>query len=123
MSTPPSVVPSENVGAWRGKDVLGADGDKLGKLQDHYYDGESDEPAFAAVRSGTIGKRITLVPLRGASVGPEHLRVGYDKDQFRKAPSFGTDVELSMDDEAEAFRYFGMDYQPTAQGGRRLALR
>ena len=48
---------------WRGQDVLDPQGDKLGKLEEIYYDTETDVPAFAAVKSGTLSKHLTIVPL------------------------------------------------------------
>ena len=65
-----------------------------------YFDGETDEPTFAAVKSGLVSKSLTLVPLERASVGRDYVRVDRAKGEFKKAPSFDTDVELSLDDEA-----------------------
>ena len=45
------------------------------------------------------------------------------KGEFKKAPSFNTDVELSMDDEAATFRHYGLEYTPAGEGARRLAKR
>jgi hypothetical protein len=118
-----SVIRIEDLAAWRGQDVIDGRSEKLGRLEDVYYDGESDDPAFAAVRSGTLTKRLTLVPLAGASVGREYVRVAVDKPAFKDAPSFDPAGQLSIDDEADVYRHFGMEYAPTAQGGRRLAKR
>ena len=52
----------ENITDWRGQDVVDRTGDKLGKLEEVYFDGETDEPAFAAVKSGLVSKSLTLVP-------------------------------------------------------------
>ena len=59
----------EDLKDWRGEDVLDPASDKLGKLDEIYYDVETDRPAFASVRSGTLSKHLTLVPLDGATVG------------------------------------------------------
>ena len=117
------MIPVENITDWRGQDVLDAVGEKLGKLEQVYFDGETDEPAFAAVKSGTLSKSLTLVPLARASVGRDYLRVNRAKGEFKKAPSFDTDVELTLDDEAETFRHYGLEYTPAGTGARRLAKR
>jgi hypothetical protein len=122
-STPAGPVSVENVGDWRGKDVLDAGGDKLGKFEELYYDGETDQPAFVAVKSGLIGKHLTLVPVSGASVTPDALRVGFAKSQVKDAPSFDPDAELSADDEAGAYAYYGLAYSLAGDGARRLAKR
>jgi hypothetical protein len=130
MSTTPtpivptnSLIPIENVADWVGKDVLDPAGDKLGKLDGLFYDSEADVPSFVAVRSGLVGKHLSLVPLMGASAGPDHLRVAHDKKAVKDAPNFETDTELAQEDEAEVFAYYGLSYTPTVQGGRRLARR
>jgi hypothetical protein len=127
MSTPvsPTATPIlvEDVKEWLGRDVLGPADEKHGKLEDVFYDGESDAPSFASVKHGTIGKKLTLVPLAGATAGRDFLRVTVDKDRFKSAPSFDTDTELSVDDEASVFGHFGVSYTPAGQGARRLAKR
>jgi hypothetical protein len=111
----------EDVKDWRGQDVLDAQGEKLGKLEEVYYDTDSDAPAFGAVKSGLVGKHITLVPLAGASAGQSYLRVATAKDSFKDAPSIDTDAELTAEDEASSYGHFGLEYRPTGAGGRRLA--
>ena len=117
------MIPIENLGDWRGQDVVDPNGDKLGKLEEVYYDGETDEPAFAAVKTGLVSKSITLVPLARASVGRDYLRVDRRKAVFKKAPSFETDSEFSLDDEAATYAHYSLDYTPAGEGARRLAKR
>jgi hypothetical protein len=114
-------IPIEDVKEWTGADVLDRQGEKLGKLEEVFYDTESDMPAFAAVKSGVFGKHLTLVALAGASAGQAYLRVAVDKDAFKKAPNFDPDTELSLEDEASAYGHYGLDYRPAGQGARRLA--
>jgi hypothetical protein len=127
MATPldatSTIIPAENIADWSGQDVIDADDQKLGKLEELYYDAETDLPAFVAVKGGLISKHLTLVPLAGASVGRDYVRVRPSKKQVGDAPSFATDTELSADDEAAAYRFYGMSYAPAGQGARRLAKR
>jgi sporulation protein YlmC with PRC-barrel domain len=116
-----TTIPIEDVKDWFGKDVIDTDGEKLGKLEDVLYDTEADAPAFAAVKSGTFSKHLTLVALDGASAGQSHLRVPVDKNRFKKAPSFDPEAELSLEDEASAYGYYGLEYRPAGDGARRLA--
>jgi sporulation protein YlmC with PRC-barrel domain len=117
------LIPVENIAEWRGQEVVDTDGSKLGKLEEVYYDGETDEPSFVAVKTGLVSKSLTLVPLAHASVGRDFVRVQRTKGEFKKAPSFDTDAELSLDDEAAAYRHYGLDYSPAGTGARRLAKR
>ena len=113
----------ENITDWRGQDVLDPVGEKLGKVEEVYFDGETDDPTFASVKTGTFSKSLTLVPLARATVGRDYVRVDRAKGEFKKAPSFDTDVELSLDDEAATFRHYGLEYTPAGEGARRLAKR
>jgi PRC-barrel domain len=125
MSTPRSATSGgilvEDLKEWRGESVVDPADAKLGKLEDIYYDTETDLPAFAAVKSGVVGKRITLVPVAGATVGHSHVRVAVGKDDFKAAPSFDADAELTADDEIAIYGHFGIGYVPAGQDARRLA--
>ena len=124
--TPPTtapVIPVENLADWKGQDVVDRHGEKLGTLEHVMYDGEVDEPAFAAVKSGTLGKRLTYVPLTGSKVSRRYLKVAGTKAGFKDAPSFPTDSELTVEDEGRVYRYFKLEYFPLREGVRRLARR
>jgi uncharacterized protein YrrD len=55
-----------NPGALIGAVVTGADGDKLGKIEDVYYDHDTDRPEWAAVKSGLFPSHVSLIPLANA---------------------------------------------------------
>jgi hypothetical protein len=115
---------AESIRDWRAHAVVDPAGDKIGDLEAVYFDTASDEPAFASVRVGMLGRhRLVFVPLRDATVAPEHVRVRYSKKQVRSAPSIDMDGELAAADEAEVFSHYDLDYQPGATGERRLARR
>jgi hypothetical protein len=116
-------VVAESVADWVGQDVLDPDGEKVGKLADVLYDAETDVPAFVSVKSGLVGKHLSLVPLDGATVGPQHLRVQYRKADVKDAPNYEIGTELSIEDEAEAYKFFGLQYTTAGDGARRLAKR
>ena len=124
--TPPTtapVIPVANLAEWKGQDVVDRAGEKLGTLAHVMYDGEVDEPAFAAVKSGALGKHLTYVPLTGSTAGRRYLKVAGTKAGFKDAPSFPTGTELSVEDEGRVYRYFKLDYSPLREGVRRLARR
>ncbi|EGG49774.1 photosystem reaction center subunit H [Streptomyces griseoaurantiacus] len=109
---------------WRGRDVLDASDKKLGTLEAIYVDTTTDEPAFATVRVGMPTRhRLAFVPLDGAQVGPEYLRVAWDKRQIKGAPSIDTDGELLATEEPAVFAHYEFAYRPGATGERRLARR
>ena len=56
-------------------------------------------------------------------MGRDYVRVDRSKGVFKKAPSFDTDVELSLDDEAATYQHYSLEYTPAGEGARRLAKR
>ena len=120
----PTVFPAENLRDWRGHKVIDHGGGKIGTLEAVYVDTATDEPSFASVKVGALGRsKLVFVPLAGATVAPQHVRVTVDKKQARSAPSIGTDGELLAEAEAEVFQHYELPYNPGPQGGRRLARR
>jgi hypothetical protein len=116
------VFPAENIRDWRGSTVVDPDGSKIGTLEAVYVDTTTDEPFFASVTTGIIGRhKLTFVPLTGATVAPGHLRVTVGKDLVKDAPSIDTDGELTADREPEVFAHYSLPY--TANSVRRLARR
>jgi hypothetical protein len=118
------VFPAENIRDWRGKSVVDSGGSKVGDLEAVYVDTATDEPAFASVKVGIVGRhRLTFVPLDGATVAPDHVRVTADKKRIKDAPAIDLDGELLAGQENDVFTHYGLAYSPGASGERRLARR
>jgi hypothetical protein len=118
------VFPAENIRDWRGHAVVDAKGKKIGELEAVYVDTASDEPVFTSVRVGMIGRhRLTFVPLYGATVTPDFVRVTVNKEQTKDAPSIDTDGELLAEMEPQVFSHYGLTYEAGEGGERRLARR
>jgi hypothetical protein len=110
---------------WHGKMLVDREGEKIGKLQDVYVDVETDEPQFATVKEGFIGRHLTFVPLAGLQIGPDDLRVTVTKELVRSARDIELHgEELSQADESDLYHHFELNYTPLAtESGRRLARR
>lgn len=118
------MIPAENIRDWRGQDVVDKDGNKVGQLTDVYVDTATDEPSFAVVRIGIVGRhRLTFCPLRGASVGPGFVRVRFSKQMVQDGPTVEMDGELPAEQEPSIFDHYGLPYTHGAGGERRLARR
>ncbi|MGH7643297.1 MAG: PRC-barrel domain-containing protein [Candidatus Dormibacteria bacterium] len=111
----------ENIREWEGKEVIGPDGEEIGRLEDVYFDAESDEPLFVTVHTGLFGRHLSFVPTQGATLGQDYLKVARLKSEIHHAPNIEKGGELSLDEEARVFKYYGIAFQPPAtEGGRRL---
>jgi uncharacterized protein (TIGR02271 family) len=102
-------------------------GDKIGTVDQVYIDDETREPKFALVNTGLFGLRSSFVPLRGASMDGDDLRVRFSKDRVKDAPNLDPDGHLEPQQEQELFAYYGdgdgsgnRDARTTTTSGGRL---
>jgi len=114
-----------SVAEWQGKMLVDINGEKIGKLQDVYVDIETDEPQFATVKEGFIGRHLTFVPLGGIQIGPDDLQVAVTKEQVESAPDIDLHgEELTQADESTLYHHFELNYTPIGtESGSRLARR
>lgn len=110
---------------WRGRELIDRNGEKIGKLEDVYFDIESDEPQFGTVKEGWIGRHLTFVPLIGVTVGPDSLQVAVSKEQVKSAANIRLEGdELSAAEESALYHHYELNYSPPdRESGRRLVRR
>ncbi len=105
---------------WKGRTIVGSDGEKLGKISDIYEDPDTGKPEWATVSSGLFGTKSNFVPLAGAAPDGEDVRANVTKDQVKDAPGVEADGELSEQEERRLFEHYGVPYttegSTTAQG-------
>ena len=97
----------ERIDDWVGADVVDPAGEKVGKLEDLYYAAGTDEPVAAAVKYGTLGKTLSIVPLAGASVTRSYLRVNHAKGSLKEAPDVPAATDLASSTVADAASHYG----------------
>lgn len=98
----------ERIEEWVGADVVDPAGEKVGKLEDLYYASGYDDPVAASVKTGTIGKSLTLVPLDSASVTRAYVRVNHAKDSLKAAPDVQASTDLATSTVTEASEHYGV---------------
>lgn len=89
-------------------DVIGADGDKLGSINQVYTSDTTGDPAWVTVKTGLFGTQESFVPLSDASFDGDDIRVGVTKDAVRGAPRVDADGHLTPEEEDELYRYYGL---------------
>ena len=95
----------------RDGDLYSVDGDKIGSIEEIYLDDRTNEPEWATVNTGLFGTSQSFVPLSGATVTEDGLTVQYSKDQIKDAPRVDAGEHLSVEQEQELYRYYGVDGQ------------
>lgn len=95
----------------RGGTVIGADGEKIGKIGQLYLDDETGRPEWVTATTGLFGGAETFIPLAQASLENESIVVPYDKDTVKGAPRMDdAEGHLGKDQEAGLYEYYGLAY-------------
>ncbi|WP_226370176.1 DUF2382 domain-containing protein [Pseudonocardia oceani] len=100
------------------RDLVGStaydrDGDKLGKIGQVYYDDETTDPKWVTVNTGLFGTNENFVPVQGADASGDRVTVAYDKATIKDAPNIAEDGHLSVEEEEQLYRHYGLDYGGT----------
>jgi uncharacterized protein (TIGR02271 family) len=96
--------------AWRGRNALDANGEKIGKIEEIYLDNETNEPEWLAVKTGFFGSNVTFIPVAEATESNGDVRVPYDESRVKSAPNADPDGQLSQEEEASLYRHYGLAY-------------
>ena len=106
-----------------GQPVYSSDGEKIGKVEEIFYDDATNKPEWIGIGTGFFGTKQALVPVQAASLDAEGYRVPYTKEQVKDAPDIDSD-EISESTERALYDHYGLDWSqsrsPTtyAEGGR-----
>ena len=99
----------EDYSAWTGRDVLTADGDRLGAVEVIFLDEATDAPEWVLVRVED-GDGSVVIPLAGANVEERAIRVEPARDRIAAAPRIDVDETLSVADERRLYEHYGLAY-------------
>ena len=106
----------ETVATWRGRTMVDRDGDRIGTIGDVYLDDETGQPEWALVDTGLFKNVSAFVPLTQATPAGDQVRVPYGKAMVEDAPHMDPDGRLSQQEEAELYRFYGLEYGPARAG-------
>jgi uncharacterized protein (TIGR02271 family) len=96
---------------WRGRQLVDADGDKVGTIEELFHDQDTEQPEWAAVRTGLFGTKLSFVPIESAQPDGEQVRVPFSRSQIKDAPKIDdADGQLSQHEEAELYSHYGIAY-------------
>ncbi|HET7474467.1 MAG TPA: PRC and DUF2382 domain-containing protein [Dermatophilaceae bacterium] len=91
-----------------GSTVYDTDGDKIGKVGQLYLDDATGKPEWVTVQTGLFGTKETFVPVAGATMSDDGLRVPFDQALVKGAPSMDADGHLDEGQEQELYDYYGV---------------
>ncbi len=100
----------------RGFDVYDINGDKIGTVEDLYFDRETHVARFFDVSTGgflKMGKKHLLIPVeeftRDASE-EDRVRVNHDRDKVLDSPEFDPDIVPDINLQRSVYGYYGRPY-------------
>jgi hypothetical protein len=93
---------------WSGRVVVDVDGEEIGKIDAIYRNSSTDEPAWAAVRAGTIRRHTVIVPLGAAAPRGEDVGIVVRKDTIDEAPEIEPGDGLTAADEERLLAHYGL---------------
>jgi uncharacterized protein (TIGR02271 family) len=102
---------------WRGRDVVGSDGEKIGTVDEVYLDTASGEPEWLSINTGLFGLKSSFAPIQGAQPEGGAVRIAYTKEQVKDAPSIEPDQELNDSEERTLWSHYGLDYDSGSSTG------
>ena len=103
-----------NIDALPGREVYGTDGRRIGKVGQVFVLEGTDEPTWMTVHTGLFGTHESFVPVADATERGDELHVPYEKSFVQDAPRIDDASELTVEHEAELYRYYGV--QPPMHG-------
>ncbi|MER6232337.1 MULTISPECIES: PRC and DUF2382 domain-containing protein [Streptomyces] len=100
-----------------GLTVYDSDGEKVGTVGRVYVDDDTGKPDWITVKTGMFGMKESFVPLAGARRVGSDLHVSHPKERVKDAPRVDADAHLSVSEEQELYRHYGMTRKGTAGAG------
>ena len=93
-----------------GGNVIDNDGDKIGSIGQVFLDDSTGRPEWVTANTGLFGMGESFVPLRGAEISGNDVRVPYTKDKVKDAPRISdSEGHLDESEEDKLYAYYGTD--------------
>jgi uncharacterized protein (TIGR02271 family) len=89
---------------------MGPDDNKIGSINEIYFDDETGEPEWVTVKTGLFGRHVSFVPLEGISSKGDHLATRWDKDMVKDAPNIEPDGHLSESEERRLYEHYELSW-------------
>ncbi len=113
----PDTMTMERITEARGAPVYDDAGEKIGSVEEIFYDNDSGQPRWIGIGTGFLGTKRVLVPLESAQLDDDGLRVPYEKSLVKDSPDIDSD-EISEQTEQELYSYYRLSGQSSPMGKR-----
>lgn len=103
-----SEITLERIDQLRGAPVCDEAGEKIGAVEEIFYDYDTKRPEWIGIGTGFLGTKRVLVPLEGASLSDEGVTLRYSKEHVKGSPDIDED-QISPETESELYAYYRLD--------------
>ena len=79
--------------------AVDADGNRVGKVSQVYFDDKTGQPLWLLVETGLFGSRVSFAPVHGCQFDGDVIALAVSKDQVKDAPNVDKDAQLSESDQ------------------------
>jgi uncharacterized protein (TIGR02271 family) len=101
----------ERLAGLRGAPVCDSAGEKIGSVEEIFYDDQSRRPEWLGIGTGFFKTKRVLVPMEGARISDEQVIVAYSKDRVKDSPAIDEE-HISEQTEQELAAYYGRGELP-----------
>jgi uncharacterized protein (TIGR02271 family) len=91
----------------RGVDVYDSAGEKIGEVEEIFYDESTNRAEWIGIGTGFLGTKRVLVPVQGADITDDGVTVRYSKEQVKGSPDIDSD-EINERTEQDLYAYYGL---------------
>ena len=91
-----------------GLQVVDTAGDKVGTVNDVYLNDRTNQLSWVTVATRWFGLRESFLPLKGARIDDDRIRVPFDKATIKNAPRYQSGVPLTPQEEDELYRHYNL---------------
>jgi uncharacterized protein (TIGR02271 family) len=102
------MIDTSSLGSLSGKQLVGTDGESIGKIKDVYESTDGSGGTFATVTTGLFGGGASFFPLDAAELRGDDVAVPYSKSFIKDAPRVENDEELTAPEEQRLFEYYSL---------------
>ena len=107
----PRFLTVEELAAARGRPVLSAAGERVGDLEEIYYDNNTGEPEWLGIGTGFIVTKRVVVPTSGAHLSDDAFRLPYTRAQIESSPEVTGD-QIDEETALALFDHYGIEPPP-----------
>jgi uncharacterized protein (TIGR02271 family) len=104
-----STLTVEQLETARGRNVYSADGDKIGKVEEVFLDGQTHRPEWLGIGTGFFGMKRVLVPIEGASLRDGGVLVPHPTDRVKDTPDIDGDY-IDPETERALYAHYGLSH-------------